>query len=98
MDDDRASEFGQDLLDRSLIADVAFDNGQRLLADLLDAFECCAAAVGKVVEYHDLVAGIEQFDAGVGADIAGAAGHQNHWESPRTEIPGLVLQYHLAGQ
>ena len=54
------------------------DDRQRLPAYPLDTFQRRAAAVGKVIENHNLLAGIEKLDTGVRPDISGAAGDQNH--------------------
>ena len=42
-----------------------------------------AVALGKVVEDHDLVAGLDQFIGADGADVAGAAGDEDFHEGVR---------------
>src|ERR1700733_416039 len=75
MDDRGASEFIQNLLDDGLVANIALDDRQRFLANLLNAFERRSAGVAKVIEYHDLLAGIEKLNAGVRSNISGTAGY-----------------------
>ena len=49
-------------------------------ADFLDSFERLLAAVVEVVDHYDLVAGIQQFDYGMAADITGPTGDQDSHE------------------
>ena len=48
-----------------------------LAGQFLDPAERVGARVAQVVQHHDLVARFQQFQAGVRADIAGAAGDQD---------------------
>src|ERR1700744_6348050 len=80
MDDGGASEFLQDLPNAPLVANIAIHDCQRPLADLLNPLQRRAAAVGEVIEYHDFLAGIEQFDAGMRPDIARPARPQDYWD------------------
>ena len=48
---------------------------QTLAGDLLDAPQGFFLAVDKAVNDYDLVAGLQEFDARVAADVAGTAGN-----------------------
>jgi hypothetical protein len=64
---------------RRHIAHVALVKRHRPAGDPLDAPEHLAPAVAQVVGHHHAVAGLQQFDASVGTDIAGPAGHQERF-------------------
>ena len=64
----------EDAVEKRAILHIALVEGANLLArDALDALERDLAGVGQVVDHHDVVAGVEQLNAGVAADEAGAA-------------------------
>ena len=68
----------EDAVEQGGVADVPPIEGADLPArDALDAAQGLLAGVGEVVDHHDLVARLEQLDAGVAADEAGTAGHQD---------------------
>ena len=57
MHDGRAAILPQHILKRSLIADITLNRRQRLSANFLDTLQSHRAAIGKIVENHDLFAG-----------------------------------------
>ncbi len=58
-----AAILRQHLLKRVLVANVTFNDRQRLAADLLDALESHQAAVGEIVEHDDLFTSSQQRNA-----------------------------------
>ena len=56
--------------DQGLVAHVAFDEGGALR-------DRPGQAGGKVVEYNHRLAGIQQLERHVAADVSGSAGHEN---------------------
>ena len=69
--------FAEDIAQRAAIADIDLRKTRCTTADASDTFEYGRLAVGKIVDDDKIVSGVEQFDAGVGADIASAAGNEN---------------------
>ena len=67
----------KDLFESGLIQKVAFNESEVFAGDLLDPAQGFFLAVAKVVDGYDIVAGLQEFDASVGADIAGAAGYED---------------------
>ncbi len=67
-------EDGVELL---LVADVDLVELDVLARDLLDARERLLRAVAEVVDDHDVVSRVEQFDDGVASDVSGSAGDEN---------------------
>lgn len=65
VDDGAAAVRAQHGLDGWLVAHVATHHGQRLAGDALHALQRLGVAVAEVVEDDDVVAGLQQFDAGV---------------------------------
>ena len=47
------------------------------IGDLLDPVQNHRRSVIIIICHHDIVASVQQFDAGVAADVAGTAGNQN---------------------
>ena len=68
----------QEASDEIVVADIAFD-------ELGLAGNGPAKARRQIVENDDLLAGIEQLEHHVAADIASPAGHQNAHEQPSRE-------------
>ena len=60
------------------IADVALDQPGLFARDALHPRQRLGLAVAKVVEYRHVQPCIEQFNAGMGANVASATGHKNH--------------------
>ena len=63
------------LFESGLIQEVTFYEGEVFAGDLLDSVQGFFFAVAEVVDGYDFVAGLQEFDASMGADIAGAAGY-----------------------
>src|SRR5450830_24949 len=59
------------------VADVGVDEAGGLAGDALDALLHGSVAVAEVIEDDDAVASLQEFDAGVGTDIAHAAGDKD---------------------
>src|SRR3989304_9942899 len=89
-------------LQRSAIAHVALDERDTPAGDALDAADHVCAAVGKVVQNHNLAASGQQLDAGVRADVAGAARYEDlfiHCRSPvRWHDPAALRNLEIWGQ
>ena len=66
----------QGALQRSLIAHIAFDQGNAAAGDLLHTAHSLRMAVAEVVKNHHIVTALDQFDGCVCTDIAGTAGEQ----------------------
>ena len=58
------------------IADIALPEHRCCSADILYPLQGDQAAITQVVEYHDIVSGLNQRDTGVAADIASTTRHQ----------------------
>ena len=67
----------QGTLQRCTIAYVGLDTGYGLAGDALDPIQRLGIAIAVVVQHRHAVARVEQFQAGVAADIAGAAGDKD---------------------
>ena len=64
----------EDAVEKRPVLHVALVEGTNLLArDALDALEGDLAGVGQVVDHDDVIASVEQLNAGVAADEAGTA-------------------------
>ena len=66
-------------LERTAVAHVRLDKDHPPAGDALDAAHHARAAVGKVVQNHNLAAGGQQLNAGVRADVARAARYENRF-------------------
>ena len=60
-----------------LIAQLGIDKGDSFAGDLLDADKGFLAGIAEIVNNDYVVAGLDELDAGVAADISGAAGDKN---------------------
>ena len=84
---------------------VCIVEAEVLAGDLLDPIQNHGRSVIIVICHYDIVASVQQFDAGVAADVAGTAGNQNcHSRVPlshsiscffflRRALPGLLKEY-----
>jgi hypothetical protein len=77
VDDGLALEFAQYAFQLLAVADVTLDQRERTPGDLLDPRNRLRAAVAEIVEDDDFMAGLEQFHASMGTNIAGTAGDKN---------------------
>ena len=76
--DDRIDFFvPQDVLYPRPVADICQVEREAAPGDFADAPESFLPAVGQVVNHRHRVAGPEELDAGVAADVAGAARGKN---------------------
>ena len=69
--------FGEDFVQGLAVADVGLVETEIFAGYLFYLFKRFSRTVAKVVDDDDLAAGLQQFDAGVAADVAGAAGTEN---------------------
>ena len=70
------AEVAEDRLEARIVARIGVNERHALAADGLDAGKDFDLAVGEAVEDNQLVAARQQFDADMGADVAGAAGDE----------------------
>ena len=61
-------------LKRRFVAHIGALEQQLAAGDSPHPSQRFLAAVAQIIDHHDLVAGIQQLDAGVAADITGSAG------------------------
>ena len=59
------------------VAHIAFVEGDRPAGDPLDPSTHLATAVAQIVDQHHAITGLQQFDAGMGTDVAGTSRYQN---------------------
>ncbi|MCG3168459.1 MAG: hypothetical protein POELPBGB_04265 [Bacteroidia bacterium] len=59
------------------VAHIAFVEGDRPAGDPLDPSTHLATAVAQIVDHHHAITGLQQFDTGMGTDVAGASRYQN---------------------
>ena len=97
--------LGEDLLHVLAAGHVCLVEAEILAGDLLDPVQNHRRSIIIVICHHDIVASVQQFDAGVAADVAGTAGNQNcHSRVPlshsiscffslRRALPGLLKEY-----
>ena len=76
MDDGIEILVAEDILQGPAITQVGLDEPRRAPRDLADPAEGLFLAVAEIVDHHDLMAGRQQLDTGVAADVARAACHQ----------------------
>ena len=69
--------LGEDLFHVLVAGHICFVEAEILAGDLLHAVQHHRRSVIVIVRHDHVVAGIQQFDAGVAADITGTAGNQN---------------------
>ena len=69
--------FGKDLFHLCLIRHVGFHKTEVFACDLLYTAHSLGAGIVKVIRHHNVIPGCEQLNAGVAANIAGAAAYQN---------------------
>ena len=69
--------LGEHGLGGSQIAQLSLDKGDLLAGDLLYPAEGFLTGIGQVIHDHDVVAGLDQFNTSMAADITGAAANQN---------------------
>ena len=67
------AEVAEDRLEARIVARIGVNERHALAADGPDAGKDFDLAVGEAVEDNQLVATRQQFDADMGADVAGAA-------------------------
>ena len=72
----------EDALQGVPVEQVDLVEGERLSAQVLDPAQRLPAGVDQVVDDRDPVAALQQFQAGVRADVAGAAGDENMHGTP----------------
>ena len=76
--------LGEDLLHVLMLGHVRVVEAEVLAGDLLDTVKHHRRSIVIVICHHDIVARIQQLDAGVAANITGTAGNQNcHSKVPR---------------
>lgn len=97
--------LGEDLLHILMAGHVCIVEAEVLAGDLLDPIQNHGRSVIIVICHYDIVASVQQFDAGVAADVAGTAGNQNchsrvplshsisYFFSLRRALPGLLKEY-----
>ena len=68
--------------DKRRVAAIALVQGDGLAGDLFHTGNGLGAAINKIIQYDHFVARVQQANAGVGADIAGAAGKQKTHRKP----------------
>jgi hypothetical protein len=66
----------EQLAQRCLVADVGAVEGEQLAPAISSTRRGLGLAVAEVIDDDHLVARAKEFDAGMGADVAGAAGHE----------------------
>ena len=69
---------GKDAFEQRRIANVAFDEARALAAERFQPVDDIGAAVAEIVENEQVMPGLRQRNAGVRADVAGAAGDEDH--------------------
>ena len=69
--------FAEDLVHGRAVGDVGLDETEVLAGDLFYAGQGLGAGIVEIVHHDDVVPRIEQFNAGVAADITGAAADQD---------------------
>ena len=67
----------EDLVKTLFVADIAFIERKFLFCKLCCSSERLALAVVKVIHNHNVIAGLQKLNAGMGADKAGASGNKN---------------------
>ena len=78
LDDRRdVGTLGEDLLHILVFGHIGLIEAEVLAGDLLDPLQHHRRSVIVVIGHHHIVASVQQFDAGVAADVACAAGNQN---------------------
>mgnify|MGYP002711454677 CR=1 FL=1 len=78
LDDRRdVGTLGEDLLHILVFGHIGLIEAEVLAGDLLDAVEDHRGCIVVIVRHDNVVAGIQELDAGVAADVACAAGNQN---------------------
>ena len=78
MDHRRCLAVGQHRAQRRRVTDVALYQRRLSAGDALHPAQRFRIAVAEIVEHRHVMAGVQQFNAGMRADIAGTAGHENH--------------------
>ena len=78
--------LAEDVLDVIGLGHVGFVEAEVLAGDLLDAVQHHRAGVVKVVRHDDVVPCVQQLDAGVAADVSGAARYQNCHNKPSSRL------------
>ena len=77
--DDRGDirALGEDLLHILMLGHIGLIEAEVLARDLLDPLQHHRRSVIVVIGHHHIVASVQQFNAGVAANVASAAGNQN---------------------
>ena len=76
VDDTADLVFREDLPQQSLVTDIALIELQALAGKLFHPVQAFSVGVTQIVNDYHTVAAVQQLYAGMGADIAGAAGNQ----------------------
>ena len=88
--------LGEDLLHVLVLGHVRIVEAEVLAGDLLHAVQHHGGSVIIVICHDHVIAGIQKFDAGVAADIAGTAGNQNcHSPVPLSLITCSLVENNL---
>ena len=69
--------LGEDLLHILMLGHIGLIEAEVLARDLLDPLQHHRRSVIVVIGHHHIVASVQQFNAGVAANVASAAGNQN---------------------
>ena len=89
MDDRVDGVGGEHGVQRGAVAQIGPDEGEVTPGDRAHPAQRLLLAVAQVVDHDQVVAGAQQFDAGVAADVTGTAGDQDaHGGSPWGQIGG----------
>ena len=77
VDDAADLVFGEDLPQQPFVPDIALIKLQGLAGELLHPLQAFGIGIAQIVDDHHAVAALQKLQAGVRADIPGAAGDQN---------------------
>jgi hypothetical protein len=75
----RATMLNQDRFESGLVTDVGLNDMQLSPAYIPDAVQRYRSAVSEIVDYNDVFARVQKFDANVGPDIASPSRDQDHY-------------------
>ena len=81
MDDRVDFILGKNSVQPRAVADVTFAELEVAAGNFPDAIERFRLAVIEIIEYNDLITLLDEFDAGVRADVTGAARNKNRHNS-----------------
>jgi hypothetical protein len=64
------------------IQQICLEKGKIFSRNVFDPVKSLGGGVDKIIEYHHVMALVQQFNAGMAADISGTASDKNfHWNS-----------------